>query len=294
MTLMSSWMRFVALAACLLSAAPATAAILIVDCNTGPFFDINTAVTAAAPGDTVVVHVCTIAPFAYPPFSALGKTRVHVVGADVTAPAAMGGRRVGFGTVPLALFVPPVVVDGNLGTGSCARVDSSVGVSITGLRMINCLGAGLENTFSVETSFIANRVENSGNAIREAACQGSRIVGNMFVSFLGVGISIANSDFDLIADNQIGLSNGDGIALFSGPGVMSGHHVINNQVANNAGAGIRDNALESRIERNTVSGNGGPAQIVVDTGSIMADVIGNNTSFSILNLGAGTDLQDNQ
>lgn len=277
------------------AAVPGAAAILVVDCAGGPFFDIGSAVLAAGPGDTVVVHECTVFPFAYPPFTVLAKDRVHVVAADVTEPTAMGGQRVGFGTVPLTLFNPVVVVDGTLlSPSSCVSIDSSFGVAIKGLKLINCVGAGVAITFSGETTVVGNRIQNAMGGIREGDCRSTHIIGNMIVSSTGPGIAVGNSSFALIADNQVGNSSGDGILITATAAFVTAAHVVNNQIVGNAGAGIRDQAIETRIERNTVLSNGGPAQIVIDAVAVDADAVGNITGFSILNLGAGTEMQDNQ
>lgn len=61
-----------------------------------------------------------------------------------------------------------------------------------------------------------------------------------------------------------------------------------------AGVEIVNQSGQTRIERNTVVGNGGPAQIVIATTAVDADVVGNATAFSILDLGTGTEQQDNQ
>lgn len=64
---MSSRIPILASILAIVVAAPSAAAILVVDCAAGPFFDIDSAVLAAGSGDTVVAHICTVPPFAYPP-----------------------------------------------------------------------------------------------------------------------------------------------------------------------------------------------------------------------------------
>lgn len=282
-----------------LAAVPASAAILVVDCANGPFLDIGSAVLAAGSGDTVLVHVCTVFPFSYPPFSVIGKDRVHVVAADVTASAAMGGRRVGFGTVPLTLFDPPVVVDGSLGFGECALIQSSFGVSITGLKLIKCIrGPGVRVQFSEETTVVANRIENADReGIVSSESFATRIIGNLVfnngLEFNTMGIISIQSSRTLIADNQVGANNGHGIFVIDSPPFVSAVHIVNNQVVGNSVGGILDSSTEARIERNTVLRNG-LLQISLGPDSTNADVVGNITGFNIIDQGVGTELQDNQ
>jgi len=265
----------------------ANAAILVVDCTFGPFFDIQTAVTAAAPGDSVVVHECA-AP--YNPFVVTGKDRVHVVAADLGAPSNMGAQRVGVATLPLSLFTPTVQVAGTAGFGSCIRIESSFSVSVKGFLVTGCFGAGVEIIDSEDTVVADHRIESvMGAGIFDIANRNTQITGNTVIFSLNEGIALEQPTSSLVTDNLVGANGDDGIFI-------SGfdNHVVNNEVRLNAREGIRDCCgLGSRIERNDVLGNSGISNIYLDFGAVNADVIGNVTGGSLVDNGAGTDLADN-
>jgi len=266
----------------------ADAAILDVDCAGGGFsLDIQTAVTAAGPGDTVVVHECATA---YDPFVVSGKDRVHVVAADIATTDNMGAQRVGVATLPLSVFTPTVEVSGTAGTAACVLVEGSFAVEIKGFLLTSCISNGIEIFSSEHTKIVDNRIEGVMAAgIFDAGTYATTITGNTIIFALREGIFLEQTTLGLVQDNLIGGNGSDGIFI-SGTDV----HIVNNEVRINAGPGIHDVfGFMSRIERNTALANGGAGNIHIDAGSFDADVVGNETGASLVLAGVGTEVFDN-
>jgi len=278
----------VCLVALTLSATPSNALILDVDCAGGAFsLDIQTAVTAAGPGDTVVVHECALP---YAPFVVSGKDRVHVVAADIGVPANMGAQRVGVATLPLGLFAPTVVVAGTAGTGACILIEGSFGVEIKGFLLDGCLADGIDIFSSENTSIVDNRIEGVlGAGILDGGTRSTLITGNTIAFSARDGIFLEQSTLAVVTDNLIGANGATGIFVAG-----TDNTIVNNEIRLNAAEGIHEAfGFMTRIERNTALANGGPANIHVDFGSFDADVVGNETGGSLLAVGVGVELFDN-
>lgn len=259
---------------------PAAAAVLRVDCESGPFADIGAAVAAAGPGDTVLVERCAAAP--YPPFQVIDKQGVHIL----SALADVGGAGSLSGGAPAASFRPSVAIDGG-GDFQCILIDNSVDVTLQGFAIRGCGFHAIEVLGSVDTTVIGNRIDGGLETIRDQGSSHSRYLGNLIAGALFA--FFLDGDDALVSGNRVVNDRAIGIVILN-----SGNHIVGNDIFSSAAEGIEDQADGSRIERNRVLGNGGRAQIVLNPGSSDADVIGNVTGGSIADFGSGTDLADNR
>lgn len=278
-------MRFMKIGVCLslgvaCATLPAAAEILRVNCQSGPFIDIGAAVAAAAPGDTVLVERCAVGP--YPPFQVISKERVHILsalpGTDEVSPLRSG--------VPAAGFRPSVAIDGG-GGFQCILIDDSRDVTLQGFAIRGCGFHAIEVRSSFDTSVLGNRVDGGAETIRDQGSSRSRYLGNLIVD--GLFSFFLDGDDALVSGNLVLNDVANGISILN-----SGNHVVGNDIRSSASEGIVDQANGSRIERNRVLGNGGLAQILLNSGSKDADVIGNVTGDSIADFGSGTELADNR
>ncbi len=264
-----------------LGAGLSQAAVQLVDCQNGPFTDIQSAVDAATDGDSVAVKPCATA---YAPFQLIGKTDVHVTGVlplNFAADQALPGQ-INAG--------PTVAIDG-ADSFNCMLVENSSQVSISGFQITGCGFHSIEVRSSVNVSITENSITGGVEAIRDQGSVGTRYVGNtireaIFSIFL-------DGDEAYVANNQILLDTGSGINVLN-----SGNHIVNNTIRFGGSHGIVDQADGSRIERNRVIGNGigvgDSSQILLNSGSSNADVIGNITGNLITDNGTNTDLAGNR
>jgi hypothetical protein len=271
------WMLGIGL---LLTTRPATAEVLRVNCETGPYTEIDAAVDAAADGDTVLVDRCALGPYA--PFDVVGKEGVHVL----SALGRGGGSGARSEEQPAAGFRPSAIIDGD-GGFQCILIADSDGVTLQGFAIRNCGFHAIEVLTSIDTSVIGNRIDGGVEAIRDQSSSHSRYLDNVIVG--GIFSIFLDGDDALVAGNRVEDDLGGAISILN-----SRNQVVDNGITGSGAEGILDQAFGSRIERNRVLGNGGAAQIVLNSGSSDADVISNVTGNSILDFGTGTDLADNR
>ncbi len=265
-----------------LLALSAEAAILTVDC-TGitPYSTIGSAVAAASPGDTIVVHACTY----NENVSIFGMSDLHLVAADAVAgPTGAYGAGVG------ATFTPTAIIDGAGLPGECVSVESSATIGITGFYLRNC-SSGILVGSSADVTVHGNRLQNNDFAgYFEYGSRGNTVTGNLSVGN-DYGVYIEVSDNLLIADNRVSGSGADGM-LLAGSNVG----VINNQVVGSGYEGLHVVfGSDMRLLRNRSTGNnlvGGSANLMIEGGLSDIDAAGNQTSGSLVDLSA-SDLGDN-
>jgi parallel beta-helix repeat protein len=272
------------------TAAPAYAAVLVVDCATGPFFTINGAVGAAANGDTIAVHPC------------IYNENVVISGFDdlhLVAARRPAGGLVGLtGAMPVGVGVAntsTVIIDGTGLPGAGIHIDNSRDVSVTGFYVRRCASNGIEVLGSFNTVIVNNRLERNVFAgYFEAQVFDGRFAGNYVFRNGQFGVYLEGTQRLTVQDNRIVFNAGDGV-LVAGDRIQ----VVNNDVQSNGQHGIHVRfGNENRVERNTsinnnLSGLGTP-NLIVQPGVNLTDVIGNNTAASLVNLGVGTDIAENQ
>jgi parallel beta-helix repeat protein len=261
----------------------AQAAVLTVDCTVGPFLTIGAAVTAAANGDTIVVHPCS-APY-NENVHINSFDDLHLVGAK--APTVVGAGPVGVGT----LASPPVVIDGSGLPGGCIEIFGSTSVSVTGFTVRNCR-SGLMVVQSFDT--VVTNVRAQGHLFAsyyESGATGSRVAGNLFAGSQ-YGVYLQFNDDATITDNRVGLNSVSGIYVAGRRNLVVGNEVVFN---GQDGVHVTMAGL-NRIERNRVVSNmtsgGGVANIYVDATTGGNDVVGNDTAGSLVDL-AFSDLAEN-
>ncbi len=258
----------------LLGALPAHAAILTVDCGTGPFFDISSAVVAASPGDTIVIHPCT-----YPENVVIAsKDSLHLTAAE--SPFLVGAEPTGVGSPPPTTMP---VIDGT-NSGPCLTVSNSSRVSITGLALTNCLGQGIGATNADLIKIHTNYLGGYSGAGIEIFNSGAPIItSNWIRQVSGNGIRLATVNSGVVADNTVEGIFGPGAAGIRVHAGTERSQVLRNEVRGNTGTGIQDAALMTRIERNTAEFNCtaggfvpcGCSNILLRPASVDADVVGN-------------------
>lgn len=276
-------------AALSLASIDAHAAVLTVDCVTGPFLTINAAVGAAANGDTIVVHPCVYNENVV----IAGFDDLHLVAAKRPSAAAAGvtgATIVGVGAAP----APTVIIDGSGLPGAGISIQNSRDVSVTGFWVRRCATNGVEVIGSDGTVVVNTRMErNTFAGYFEAQSFEGRLAGNYVLRNGSFGIYLEVTQSLTIEDNRVTSAGRNGIFV-AGDRIQ----VVNNDVQSAGAEGIHVGfGNENRIERNTVINNntmaGGFSNLKVDAGAALTDVIGNNTLGSITNVGVGTDIADN-
>ena len=248
----------------------ASAAVLTVDCNNGPYFAIQPAVTAANPGDVIAVHPCG----AYPNgFAVVGKDSIQIVGAD--GMGAVGAYPVGSGINPLT---SPLIYDNG---ATCVHIENSRNISVVGLALEGCIDNGVR----IESS---QRINIQGNSLYYAGAEGVAIHGSSDVTIAGnylsgaqgaAGIRVYGSNrYIEVQNNRVLYNTKHGIHA-------EGFYVdlINNEISFNGGSGILVENFWSKVSRNTVLGNGSGLFPEVDYNSLIPStcLVGNQTNFGI-------------
>ncbi len=276
---MTRHLLLAAAAATFLPFSSASAAVLTVDCVTGPFLLPSTAVLAAANGDTIVVHPCPLGPY-NDNVVISGRDDIHLVGAQ--RPTETGARPVGVGQ----LHTPAAVIDGTGLNGACISIQASTSISVTGFQLQNC-SSGIENFGSRQTVVHGNRIQrNSFAGYFEAQGEGNVLTGNL-LGFAQYGVYTEGTRELRILNNRIGFNRVDGIFL-----VGERLQATNNEVSGNGNTGIHSGfGGEHRIERNRVGGNP-VANILIDPGVPLVDVIGNAAGGFIIDM-SFSDLAEN-
>ncbi|MGH7339949.1 MAG: right-handed parallel beta-helix repeat-containing protein [Candidatus Rokuibacteriota bacterium] len=267
-------------------AVPAPAAVWRVNCDPAAFADFTTitgAVTSGSvvDGDTVVVEICGVAPFVYHELVALtGWTELHLVAAD---PAYFGSRTEGVGGIgPF-----PVIIDGTNLMGDCVTITAGTDVEIHGFRSRRCNGSGLEIVDSVRTVVEGNQIQRAGRGIRDSGGTDSRLTGNRIEQAQFEGILLEDCSQCQVADN-VATTDAEAIRLDGGTAC-----VVNNNDALSAGPEAIDVTAGTahRIERNRAVGNANA--IVIGPLATDTDVVGNDISTAIGDLGVNTELLHN-
>ena len=272
------------LAVALLSVLPtsgANATILQVNCVTGPFFTINSAVAAASNGDSIVVEDCGT-PYAENVVIA-GLTGVHMVGASGTD---FGARAAGVGA-PVA---PTVRIVGTATGGACVSIENSTDIKVQNFQLANCQGDGVRINTAQEVLVLANRFVNvQGSGVAAVNGDDINIISNLIVFAQQFGLLIQETDESTLADNFILASTRSGVALAGGVR----NRVDNNDIRFSGDEGLTDGTSRVRIERNSFVQNGGAGDILLEASSNGADVIGNSVPGGIVDLGTGTEVLNN-
>jgi nitrous oxidase accessory protein NosD len=258
----------------------ADAAILQVDCLGGPFFNINAAVAAAVPGDTIVVHVCFAAPGTYPPFAVGGGlSSVRIVAADAFLPY-VGAQRLGV-TATVAGFAPPVIVDGTGVAGPCASVTGATDIEITGFWLRNCGTHGVQVLSSDHVSITGNRIEATAQAgirVSDTGYEDVRVVGNLVYHAARAGIALMGGNHLYVTDNTVLGAGREGIYVDVPATAVE---LVNNNVTGGQKEGIFLRNAQGLIARNTSTANlvgGGACEINLDPLSAANSVVGNLTN----------------
>jgi hypothetical protein len=255
----------------------AEAAVLQVDCLGGPFLNVNAALAAAVPGDTIVVHVCFAAPGWYPPFNvAAPLTQVRIVAADAFLPY-VGAQLLGVTAVP-AGFAPPVIIDGTGVGGPCATVMNAVDIEITGFWFRNCNSHGVLVQNSDHVSITGNRVEataQGGIRLAAAGHQDLRVVGNLVYHAGGDGIALVGGTRLYVTDNTVLGTGQHGIMAGTAPISLE---LVNNSVTNSTLEGIYVRSGLGLIARNTSTLGGGACDINLVAPAAGNNVVGNSTN----------------
>lgn len=264
----------------ILPASQAEAAVLEVDCSSGPYFSIQSAVNVAGPGDTVVVAPCTY----NENVTVNAMDDVHLVAADT------GGTNGSFSAGVGPSGAPAVIIDGTGLLGDCLTIDSSGSISVTGFRFQGC-NSGVLVGNSRDVNLHGNWFTNNsfagyfeyagfGNVL-----SGSTIAGNDF------GVYIEVTEELRIADNRIGNNSSNGI-FSAGDRVQ----IVNNVANGNGNEGILVGfGSAQRVERNRASGNnssGGLGNIVIDAGVTGCSAVGNDAAGTLVDLST-SDLSAN-
>ena len=277
------------LAALGLGAAPAAATIFIVDCEADFPFDFTTisaAVTAAGTNDTIVVRPCSYNETVDIPAT---KNGLHVLAAEVEDTGLLGAGPSGVGATWSS---PRPIVSGV--SSYCMSVDAQ-DVSIQGLYLINCDGAGLIATNNADRLRVHDTVISSfdGVGVRVDGAESPSLTSLWIYQVADYGIRLQGVNRAFVADSSI-----QGIFGFGGTGIWIGggsvrSQILRNEIYGSWGPGIHDrNAMRSRIERNTALGNCtgmlSPScdcnQILVAGPSVNADVAGNDVGATGISL----------
>ena len=273
----------------MLPVAPVTAAILTVNCATGPFFTINAAVTAAANGDTVMVEGCAV-PY-IENVTIAGFTGLHVVGVTPPDPTGAGGD---FGAKPAgvgAAVNSQTVVNGAGLGGACFDIQDSGDVKIQNFSLVNCTQGGVRIRSSKRVLVLANRIISHPNSTGILAINTDdlQISSNLIAVTGQEGIMLDGTRLSTVADNFIVRAGSAGIRLSAG----ANNRVDNNDVRLSGAQGLVVSGAEARIERNSFVQSAAAADILVDAASVNADVVGNSVPAGIVDSGAGSELANN-
>ena len=254
-----------------LSAAPAEAVVLEVDCASGPYFTLQAAVNAASPGDVVLVHNCLSGYSSGA--SIVGKQDLRIVGADVPL-GWVGAFPVGLGISHP--FQPLIYDNGN----TCLEIEQSNDISVAGLILELCGQHGISIIESHD-------IQIDGNQIYSVGEHGVLVEGSSFVQITGnylrgaKGEEFAGIFFDKGCRNGVAKHNRleDNFFGIWLDGLLM--DVINNQIENQADVGIYVFARSSTVSRNTVINNGSTQ---IDFTAQPADtcVLGNETSGGLV------------
>ena len=283
--------------AAVLTSHQAEAAVLAVDCVAGPFTDIQSAVTAATPGDSVVVSPC--AGGAYAPFRVDMKDNLQIVGADRQFPSEVGAVTAGTGVSPAA-YAPLVVVDGRLDpTVPCADIIHSIGVTVQQLSMRDCGTHGVSVVASGNVYLQGNRITQAdGDGIHIADVAGPvHVINNLLGRNRGNGIFAQQLIDSIVTDNMIGRNMAAGILV---PTRQSeDNQYFNNTIVGHAAACIEVGGTNEKVMRNTCGGNAlafGAAEIRIGPTAVDVAVIGNDTggAASIADLSGTADIAQNR
>lgn len=259
----------------------AWADILIVECGSAPYPDIDSAIAVANPGDTILVHECP-GGGRYDKFTVGALSNVRILGVDAAA-GTVGAVDAGVGSAG----VPGVLVEGR-GFFSCVFLDGSSDVTIANLRLVNCLHGVLEQNGTrnvlhglyIEDSLSAGY--HSETSVR------SVFAGNTLEGSVSEGIRIVNATDPLVFDNVISTPTGEGIELVDN--VNSG--VQNNQIVNAGGDGIiSTDSTDPGIDLNSAAAAG--TGIVVDVTTNDGEIVGNETGGPVANGSVTTQTAEN-
>lgn len=251
-----------------LAAAPASAAVLTVNCSgSAAFTTIQAAVNAAASGDTIVVEPC-----ATPYLGAIidNKRDLHLVSSGV---GARGAREEGV-QPPGAPLPPPPLSVVESPNGHCFEIrNNSFDVSVHNFMLQHCGGDGVRVDHSDDILIEGNHiVAPNDRGVRVSNSLNSKVTGNTLDGVPGTGIELLATAECLVADNRI-LGFGDGVFIDGG----DHSKVYNNDLATSGRAIVVNAGFRHRLERNTAAGTGTP-NIECGVGAVELDVIGNDAA----------------
>jgi len=284
-----SWLTAIAFALAMLPPAKSNAAILTVNCATGPFLTINAAVAAAVNGDTIMVESCGI-PYVEN-VTIAGFTSLHLVGVTPPNPTGGGGD---FGAKPAGVGAAVnslTIVTGAGLNGACFDVQNSTDIKIQNFSIVNCAQGGVRIRTARQVLVLANRILNHPVSQGVLAINtDDLVVSSNLIAVTGLeGIRLEDARVSTIADNFVVRAANAGIRLIDG----ANNRVDNNDVRSSGLQGLVVSGVEARIERNSFNQNGAGADILVDAAAINADILGNSVPAGINDSGAGTDLANN-
>ena len=284
-----TWLLACVFALLLLHTAQTNAAILTVNCATGPFVTINGAIAAAANGDTIMVEACAV-PY-IENVTIAGFTSLHVVG--VTPPDATGaGGDYGAKAAGVGAAVNSLTIVNGAGLGgACFDIQNSTDVKIQNFSLVNCALGGVRIRTASRVLVLANRIIShpGANGILAINTDDLVVSSNLIAVTGKEGILLDDTRISTVADNFVIRAAGAGIRLNDG----ANNRVDNNDVRSSGLQGLVVSGIEARIERNSFSQNGAGADILVDLASINADIVGNSAPAGINDSGAGTEMANN-
>lgn len=288
-TCVMSWLTAITFALAMLPPAKSNAAILTVNCATGPFLTINAAVAAAVNGDTIMVESCGI-PYVEN-VTIAGFTSLHLVGVTPPNPTGGGGD---FGAKPAGVGAAVnslTIVTGAGLNGACFDVQNSTDIKIQNFSIVNCAQGGVRIRTARQVLVLANRILNHPVSQGVLAINtDDLVVSSNLIAVTGLeGIRLEDTRVSTIADNFVVRAANAGIRLIDG----ANNRVDNNDVRSSGLQGLVVSGVEARIERNSFNQNGAGADILVDAAAINADIVGNSVPAGINDSGAGTDLANN-
>ncbi len=235
-------LRWLAVASILtfLRLAPVGAAVVTVDCT-----PINPVIAAALPDTTIVIHPCV-----YPENLIVdGKMDLRLVVAE--NPSLVGTQPTGVGSSPTG---PMAMIDGG-GAGPCLTITNSNRISVTGLAMTNCADSGITVTDTDWLVLHSNDLfATGGKGIEIESASGAVVTSNWIRQTLGHGIHLTNVNTGLVADNTVDGASEGGTGILIDIGTER-TKIVRNEVVHSARSGIRDQAIQTTIGRNTARSN---------------------------------------